>query len=124
MMKNKKAKTTSAIAKRYEAVTEGKARIAVPRYSGRNVSSKMPVFYNPAMKSNRDITVMLMAAAAEIYGIKKWAVADPMAATGIRGIRILLELGGKVESVAMNDYSTAAVALIRKNLQLNRIKIL
>ncbi|MBI2549788.1 tRNA (guanine(10)-N(2))-dimethyltransferase [Candidatus Woesearchaeota archaeon] len=108
--------------KGYEIVVEGKARIAVPRYSGRNVSSKMPVFYNPAMKSNRDITVLLLAASAKIYGIKKWAVADPMAATGIRGIRLLLELGKNVGSVAMNDYSAAAVKLIKKNLLINRIK--
>ena len=106
----------------YDIVVEGKAKIAVPKYSGKVVSSGMPVFYNPVMKLNRDITILLMAAAANVYGIKKWNIADAMAATGIRGLRILLEnVGCGVESLKMNDYSSAAVALIKKNLKLNRI---
>lgn len=123
-MKNKiaAAKTTAA-AKKYDTVTEGKAKVAVPKYSGKGVSSRMPVFYNPVMKSNRDITILLMAAAARIYGIQKWRIADPFAATGIRGIRMMLELGrGKIETLGMNDYSAAAVALIKRNLKLNKIK--
>ncbi len=116
------AKTTEA-AGGYDTVMEGKARIAVPKYSGKDVSSRMPVFYNPVMKSNRDITVLLLAAAAKKYGIRKWRIADPMAATGVRGIRMLLELGTKnVEMIRMNDYSAAAVALMKKNLRLNKIR--
>lgn len=105
----------------YGLITEGKAKIAVP--ASKRLSSDMPVFYNPVMRSNRDITLALMAAAAKKYGIKKWSVADPMAATGIREIRMLLELGsGKFDSIALNDYSSAATALIKKNLKLNKIK--
>ena len=112
-----------AAANKYDIITEGKAKIWVPKYSGKDVSSRMPVFYNPVMRSNRDITLFLLAAAAKIYGIKKWKIADPMAATGIRGIRILLELGSsKIERLRMNDYSAAAVDLIKKNLKLNKIK--
>ncbi len=108
----------------YDFIKEGKAKIAVPRYSGKDVSSRMPVFYNPVMKSNRDITLLLMAAASKLYGIKKWRIADPMAATGIRGIRMLLEIGKSgIETLRMNDYSAAAVALIKKNLRLNKIRL-
>ncbi|MBI2143183.1 hypothetical protein HYU20_02475 [Candidatus Woesearchaeota archaeon] len=107
--------------KGYATVVEGKAVIAVP--VAKKLSSDMPVFYNPVMRSNRNITLVLIAAAAKKYGIEKWSVADPMAATGIREIRMLLELGGsKFERVAINDYSSAAAALIRKNLALNGIK--
>ena len=120
----RKSAATTAANKRYNFIIEGKARIAVPKHPGRAVSSEMPVFYNPVMKSNRDITILLMAAAAKLYGIQKWKIADPMAATGIRGIRMLLELGkGNIEMLKMNDYSAAAVALIKKNLKLNNIKI-
>lgn len=108
----------------YDLIKEGKAKIAAPKYSGRVVSSGMPVFYNPVMKSNRDITLLLMAAAAKVYGIKKWRIADTMAATGVRGIRLLLELGGSnIEMLKMNDYSAAAVKLIKKNMLLNKIRI-
>ncbi|MBI2581462.1 tRNA (guanine(10)-N(2))-dimethyltransferase [Candidatus Woesearchaeota archaeon] len=107
----------------YDIVVEGKARIAVPKAAGGKVSSAMPVFYNPVMKSNRDITVLLMAAAAKVYGVERWRIADPMAATGIRGIRMLLELGkDSLELMKMNDHSPAAAALIKKNLELNKIK--
>ncbi len=107
----------------YDIIVEGKARIAVPKHSGRVVSSAMPVFYNPVMKSNRDITLLLLAAAAKMYGIKRWRIADPMAATGVRGIRMMLEFGSSnIDSLKMNDYSAAAVALIKKNLQLNKVK--
>ncbi|MBI2141802.1 tRNA (guanine(10)-N(2))-dimethyltransferase [Candidatus Woesearchaeota archaeon] len=106
-----------------DIVVEGKARIAVPKAAGGKISSAMPVFYNPVMKSNRDITVLLLAAAAKAYGVEKWRIADPMAATGVRGVRTLLELGrGSIEVLRMNDYSAAAVALIKKNLRLNKIK--
>lgn len=108
----------------YDLVEEGKAKIAVPKHPDKAVSSEMPVFYNPVMKSNRDITIVLMAAAAKLYGIKKWRIADIMAATGVRGIRMLVELGkGNIEMLKMNDYSAAAVALIKKNLKLNNTKI-
>jgi len=104
-----------------DMITEGKAKIAVPRAV--KVSADMPVFYNPVMKSNRDLTVLLMKAAMKEYGIKKWRVADPMAATGIRGIRMIKEIGSsKIELLEMNDYSADAVALIKKNLLLNGIK--
>ena len=107
----------------YDIIKEGKARIAVPKYSGRVVSSAMEVFYNPVMKANRDITLLAMAAAAKLYGIKKWNIADMMAASGIRGIRMMLELGAQnIESLKMNDYSAAAVAVIKKNMRLNKIK--
>ena len=95
---------------KYDTITEGNARIAVPKGSGK-VSSEMPVFYNPVMMSNRNITIALMAAATKLYEMKKWRIADPMAATGVRGIRMLLELKN-IESVSMNDYSSAASPFI------------
>ena len=109
--------------KGYDIVTEGKAKLAVPKYHGKVVSSEMPVFYNPVMKANRDLTLLVMVAASKLYRIKKWNIADIMAATGIRGIRILLEIGsGEIETVKMNDYSAAAIAAIKQNLKLNKIK--
>ncbi len=113
-----------ATAKKYDIIAEGKAKVAVPKYEEKDVSSRMPVFYNPVMKSNRDITLILLAAAAKKYGIRKWRIADPFAATGVRGIRMVLELGrGNVELLKMNDYSEAAVALMKKNLKLNKIML-
>jgi tRNA (guanine26-N2/guanine27-N2)-dimethyltransferase len=106
----------------YDTIKEGKAKIAVPKFSGKVVTSKMPVFYNSVMKSNRDITIALMAASQKVYGKMKWRVADVMAASGVRSIRMLLELGKIIESIAINDYSESAVKIIKKNLVLNKLK--
>ncbi len=98
-------------------ITEGKARIqfSVPE----KISKSMGVFYNPAMKENRDLTVLLLNSA----GQPKMQIADPLAGTGIRSIRLLLELGkSKIRNISINDNSKAAVAAIRRNLRLNRIK--
>ncbi len=93
-------------------VSEGKAKIYVPSES---LTKKSETFYNPGMEHQRNITV----AALRILGPKE--VLDPLAATGVRGIRILREVEN-VEKVVFNDANPKAVKLIEKNLKLNRIK--
>ncbi len=97
-------------------IREGKARIIVQ--DGAKVTRKMPVFYNPAMKLNRDISVLLL----ESSGGSSLRVADPLAASGIRAMRFLKELGSpKIRVAYVNDGSAAAAASIRNNLELNGI---
>ncbi|MCX6709689.1 MAG: tRNA (guanine(10)-N(2))-dimethyltransferase [Candidatus Woesearchaeota archaeon] len=97
--------------------TEGKARFAAPRAD--KVSRDMSVFYNPAMKLNRDITVAVLSA-CELTGIY---ACDIMAATGVRTIRLAKELPeGKLKRIYANDMSHDAVMLLKKNLKLNKIK--
>ena len=69
----------------FERITEGKALVFVPKE--KKVSKKLPVFYNPAMKLNRDISVLLLNSLDK----KNMQIALPMAGTGIRGARFLLE---------------------------------
>ncbi len=97
---------------------EGKAIIKA--YAAGTVSKDMPVFYNPVMKLNRDITVLLLNSIDK----KNMQIALPLAATGVRGIRFMLELKkGKIKSISFNDNSTEAVKLIKANLRLNKIKL-
>ena len=99
-------------------ITEGKAKINAPK--SEKISKDMGVFYNPAMKLNRDLTILLLNSS----GKKGMQIADPLAGTGIRSIRMLLELeNGIISSLSINDYSKTAVAEIKKNLKLNEIKI-
>lgn len=82
------------------------------------ISSKLPVFYNPAMRNNRDLSVLVLKA----LGKKDMRIALPLAATGIRGIRFWKELGQSTfASLRMNDASPDAVALMEKNLALNKM---
>ena len=95
-------------------ITEGRAK--VEEFLSPKISKELPVFYNPAMALNRDISVLLLRA----LGKKRMRVADILAGSGVRGIRLLRELGkGAIESMAINDGSKDAARLIKKNLILN-----
>lgn len=70
-----------------------------------------PVFYNPVMALNRDVSVL----ALKVLGSKR--VLDALSATGIRGIRYALETSA--EEVWLNDINPDAFRLIVENLKLN-----
>jgi len=96
-----------------QSISEGKAIIKA--YSGK-ISKKLPVFYNPVMKNNRDISVLVLNAVDN----NKMNIGLPMEASGLRGIRFLKELSkGKVGELHMNDLSEKAVADMKQNLKLN-----
>lgn len=99
-----------------KSVEEGKAKIVIPKYD--KITAKMPVFYNPAMKLNRDISVLVLDSIEE----NNLLIADPLAGSGIRSIRFLLELNKKkIKKIYINDYSKTAIKYLRKNLLLNKI---
>ncbi len=87
------------------------------------VTSALPVFYNPVMMHNRDITVLALAALlAEGRLTPPLRLALPMEATGIRGIRLWKDIGQeKIASLTLNDISPEAAELMRKNLADNGI---
>ncbi len=98
-------------------INEGKAKIYIKL--DKVVSKKMGTFYNPAMKFNRDISVLLLNSINK----KDMQIALPLAGSGVRGIRFFKELGkGKIKSISLNDISEDAVKSIKKNLLLNKIK--
>jgi len=89
-------------------VREGLARVLIPK-AGRIYDA--PVFYNPLMALNRDISVLVLRV------LKPEKALDALSATGIRGIRYLLET--PVKEVWLNDISREAFELMVKNLSLN-----
>lgn len=100
----------------YEVIEEGRARVKVPVTE--KISKSMPVFYNPVMKSNRDICVLLLNSLNK----KSMSIADPLAATGIRSIRLMLELKkGKIKDISINDNNKKAIKLIKENIKINNI---
>ena len=99
----------------YEIIEEGKARIKVKKV--KKVSKEMGVFYNKAMEHNRDISVLLLNCSDK----KNMQIALPLAGTGVRGIRFLLELNkNKIENISFNDYSKDAIKSIKNNLSMNK----
>ncbi len=106
-------------------VTEGAVRARAP--AADVVSKRMEVFYNPVMKLNRDISVLVLRAFAlrrkeEAKG-ERFAgvtVGSPLAGTGIRECRFLVELeAGLLAAASINDYSEEAARLIRENVRRN-----
>jgi len=100
----------------YKQIKEGLALIKIPKEE--KISKKLPVFYNKAMKLNRGISVLLLNSINK----KDLRIALPLAGTGIRGIRFLLELKkNKLKQISFNDLNKKAVRLIKENLRLNKI---
>jgi tRNA (guanine26-N2/guanine27-N2)-dimethyltransferase len=96
-------------------IKEGKVSIIVPEFE--KVSSKAPVFYNPVMELNRDLSV----AAISVFrsGIDHdISVCDTFGGTGIRGIRYAKEINGVANSV-VNDLNPTAVEFAKENIKLN-----
>jgi len=97
-----------------QTIVEGLAKIKVPLE--KIVSRKLPVFYNPIMKFNRDISVLLLNAVEN----KNMQIGSPLAGSGVREIRFLLELAkDKIKSIAINDINLNAYNSIKENLALN-----
>ena len=98
-------------------IREGLARILVPQREWRKGpgTARTPVFYNPTMEFNRDVSVAVLKAAHR----KDMRVLDGLAASGIRGIRFYLEVGD-IE-LTMNDWNPNAQELMRKNAGINGV---
>tara|TARA_B100000315_G_scaffold247096_2_gene275313 strand:- start:7711 stop:8856 length:1146 start_codon:yes stop_codon:yes gene_type:complete len=93
-------------------IKEGFAEIFVPKEE--KISKKLPVFYNPIMQLNRDITILLLQQFSPMN------LCDPLAGSGIRAIRFTKEL--KYKSIIANDLNEKATALIKKNMRHNKVK--
>lgn len=100
----------------FQIIEEGKAILKI---SGiKKISKKLPVFYNPVMKLNRDISVLLLNSVTK----KDMQIALPLSGSGVRGIRFLLELKkNKIKSLHMNDHKNDFYSIIKENLSLNEI---
>jgi len=92
-------------------ISEGQVKIRVPSFE--KVSSRAPVFYNPVMELNRDLSVLaLQQFKSEIE--KDLNICDAFGGSGIRGIRYSKEVRGTGKAV-INDVNPKAVALAREN---------
>jgi tRNA (guanine26-N2/guanine27-N2)-dimethyltransferase len=106
-----------------EFIREGAAKLAVPKLDAfkkapwEYAPSKAPVFYNPAMRTNRDLAVLALQAYQKATG-KDLLIAEPLAGCGVRGIRFALEIDG-VKHVYMNDINPVAFKMAAYNVELN-----
>jgi tRNA (guanine26-N2/guanine27-N2)-dimethyltransferase len=88
--------------------SEGEVKFSAPKGEA---TKKLPVFYNPEMAFDRELT----SAISKNYSGK---YCDALAGSGIRGM-IAAKNGFEV---SLNDASEGAVKLIKENLKANKIK--
>jgi tRNA (guanine26-N2/guanine27-N2)-dimethyltransferase len=109
-----------------EEIREGKVRVIVPKLKAyvtepsEYAPSKAPVFYNPVMELNRDISVL----AFQAYQRKRSSeikICEPLTSSGIRGIRYANEIQG-INKVFINDINTRAIELAKLNVELNNLQ--
>lgn len=99
----------------YLFIEEGKVRIKIPQFD--KVSSKAPVFYNPVMELNRDLSVAALQTYQQELG-DDITICDAFGGSGIRGIRYAKEIEG-VSMAVVNDLNPLAVDLARENIRKN-----
>jgi len=102
-----------------EIVDEGLAKIEIPRIErlrGPGKKSRLP-FYNPLMRANRDITVMV---ALNTPKDDERKMLDGLAATGVSGIRLALEAKGD-SAVTLNESNPICHDLILRNVKRNEV---
>jgi tRNA (guanine26-N2/guanine27-N2)-dimethyltransferase len=109
-----------------EIIKEGKVQVLVPKLSAYGVvpsdyaPSKAPVFYNPVMEFNRDLTVLAFRAYQHLVD-HEISICEPFTSQGIRGIRFAAEIDG-VTRVLLSDINTSAFELAKHNIKLNHLE--
>lgn len=106
-----------------EKVTEGASSIFIPElgkvYGKIPDLTSAPVFYNPRMKLNRDTSVLALGVHQKRLS-RPLVICEPMCGTGVRGIRLVLEVPD-VKKAFMGDLNPNAAMLAKKNAALNGV---
>ncbi|MEM1585889.1 MAG: tRNA (guanine(10)-N(2))-dimethyltransferase [Candidatus Bathyarchaeia archaeon] len=108
-----------------EAIREGMIDIIIPRLESFKrgfwdyAPARAPVFYNPKMRTCRDIAVLSLQSYQNIVN-RDLSVSEPLSGCGVRGIRFAKEVKG-VKSVYLNDISERAYQLAKYNVRLNNL---
>jgi len=109
-----------------EIIKEGIVQVLVPKLDAYGVvpsdyaPSRAPVFYNPVMEFNRDLTVLVIKAYQHIVN-HEISICEPLTSQGIRGIRLAAEVEG-VNKVLLSDISIKAYELAKYNVKLNMLE--
>jgi tRNA (guanine26-N2/guanine27-N2)-dimethyltransferase len=98
---------------------EGKTRLLVPAVSlTEKVPPKVPAFFNPSAKLNRDISIVAYRAFIQDLKKNKKTFADSFSGIGARALRVAVEAPG-IEEIHMNDINPIAMDLSKKAAELN-----
>lgn len=102
-----------------KTIEEGLVKIQFPEFE--KVSSEAPVFYNPKMEFNRDISILAIQTFQELLN-KDVNIGDVFGGSGIRGIRYKKEIDN-IGNVCVNDINPLANEFTKINAENNNIEI-
>ena len=100
-----------------KTIEEGLTKIEFPEFE--KVSSQAPVFYNPHMEMNRDLSILAIQVFQKEQE-REINICDLFGGSGIRGVRYKNEIEG-VGEVSINDISETANHYERHNIELNNL---
>jgi len=103
-----------------ELLYEGKVKLLLPDRAVLGEEARKAVFYNPVMSFSRDLSICVLKAYANVTGKKGLRVAEPLTASGVRGIRYAKEVE-EVEEAVLSDVNPVAVKTARINAFLNQV---
>ena len=101
-----------------KTINEGLTKIQFPEFD--KISSDAPVFYNPHMELNRDISILALQTFQK-QEARDISICDLFGGSGIRGVRYKNEIDG-VGQVFINDISETANEYERHNVKLNNLE--
>lgn len=101
-----------------KSIEEGLTKIEFPEFD--KISSDAPVFYNPHMELNRDLSILALQV-FQNQEDREINICDLFGGSGIRGIRYKNELDG-VGNVCINDISEVANYYEHHNIKLNNLE--
>jgi tRNA (guanine26-N2/guanine27-N2)-dimethyltransferase len=103
----------------FVTTVEGRTVLVVPQSSlTAKVLSKMPAFFNPAAKLNRDLSILAYSAFTSSSGKKTFA--DSFTGIGARALRVAVEVP-QIEQVYGNDINSIAIEAAKEAAKLNSV---
>ncbi len=101
-------------------IVEGKTALLVPKASiESNIPPKIPAFYNPQAKLNRDLSIFIYRAIAKKLS-RHVRMADSLAGVGARGVRVAVE-APEINEVFMNDLNPIAIDYAKASAKINGV---
>jgi tRNA (guanine26-N2/guanine27-N2)-dimethyltransferase len=109
-----------------EVIKEGTVEVLAPKLSAFGVvasdyaPSRAPVFYNPVMEFNRDLSVLAVKAYQRLIQ-REINICEPLTSQGIRGIRYAAEVEN-VNRILLSDINYHAYKLAQHNIERNNLQ--
>ncbi len=82
--------------------------------------SKFPVFFNPAAKFSRDVSIQIYKNFIDKKKEKSFSFVDSMTGSGIRGLRVANEIP-KINRIIFNDFNYLSIYVSKVNSILNNV---